>query len=207
MFKIINCEQGSDQWFKARHGVITASNFDKIVTKTGKISSKWEDHVNNAVAERLIGGKDEGFQSDAMIRGQSLEYDALNFFNYTHSFKFQKTGFLRAVKNETELCYGCSPDGIDLKEEIGLEMKCPLAHTHINYLIKGKMPPEYFHQVQGALLVTGFKKWIFASYHPQMPCLVIEISRDEEYICKLKKQLEVCEVEIKKRYEKIRELM
>jgi len=37
---IRDIEQGSDEWLKLRLGVATASNFDKIITTTGKESEE-----------------------------------------------------------------------------------------------------------------------------------------------------------------------
>lgn len=31
--EIFNCEQGSDAWHEARRGIVTASNFSKILAK------------------------------------------------------------------------------------------------------------------------------------------------------------------------------
>ncbi len=210
MFKVIDVIQGSDDWFSARNGVLTASMFDRIVTKTGKVSSSWEEAVNMCVAELLLGGKDEGFQSDAMLRGQSLEYEALNFFNCAYDYEFSRVGFLRATmpmdnNKERLLNFGASPDAIDFNNRVGLELKCPLSHTHINYLLGKKLPDKYKHQVQGALLVTGFDKWVFGSYHPDLPCLMVEVERDEEYISVLREQIYKCCEEIDSRYNALKD--
>lgn len=189
-YQIIDVEQGTDEWFQARLGKITASVFDKVVTKTGKPSSQVDDIVNRAVAEVIVGEPDETFQSDAMLRGKDLEEQALRFFNYTHGYGFKSCGFLSAINPVTgeELGFGCSPDGLD-EYGFGLELKCPLAHTHLGYLASGKLPDKYKMQVQGALMITGFKKWIFGSYHPELPSFAIEVERDEKIIEALREHL------------------
>lgn len=183
MYKIHNVEQGSDEWFKSRLGLITASNFSKVLTPTGKPSSQVNGLINQAVAEILTGQSVDGFKSAAMERGNELESEAFEFLKFAHGLKFDRVGLLEAISKIGEpLGFACSPDGLNEQDGIGLELKCPLAHTQIAYLRAGVVPSEYILQIQGSMLVTGFKKWIFCSYHPLLPSLVIEVERDEKII-------------------------
>lgn len=191
MFKLSQHEQGSPQWFQDRLGKWTASFFSKAMTSTGKRSASASDIVNRLVAERILGEPDETFISEAMLRGQELENDALAFINFTHGFNFEPCGFMEAVKIndagvEESLGYGASADAIDHGSEIGAEIKCPLPHTHLEYLAGGVLPEKYKAQVQGGMMVSGFKKWVFCSYHPTLPSLVLVVDRDDEYIDKLR---------------------
>lgn len=208
MFEVIDVVQGSDEWLRARYGLITASSFDRLITKTGRESSQLQKVVNECVAEMILGGKDDGFQSDAMIRGNSLEHEALEFFNCSYNYDFEKVGFLRACqkhKGENVLLpYGCSPDGVDFKKQAGIELKCPLSHTHVGYLVEEKLPDEYKAQVQGSLMVSGFEKWIFGSYHPELPPLSLTVYRDEKYINALKSYIDKACEKILTRYEKLK---
>lgn len=199
MYKKHKVDQGTDEWFRARLGLITASNFDKVITPTGKNSSQVTGLVNKAVAEILTGEPIDSYTSQAMERGKDLESDAFNFLSFAHGFNFEKVGLIEAVNNVGEsLGYGCSPDGFCESEKIGLELKCPLAHTHVAYLRSGVLPSEYLLQVQGSMLVTGFDKWIFCSYHPLMQSLVVEVERDEEIIEKLRSGLNSAVLEVSK---------
>lgn len=195
MFKVNNCTQGSDEWHRLRWERITASDFDKIITPSGKLSTQWEGVVDTKIALQLINGHEEGFEpveTMAMTRGHSLEQEALEFFNYTYGYKFEKVGFIDSGEG-----YGCSPDGIDFGDNVGIELKCPLAKNHVSYLRRG-FPVKYKAQVQGAMLVTGFSSWVFGSYHPEMPGLCVVVERDEPYILELKKNLEMAVKEMKK---------
>lgn len=178
MFKISEFEQRTPEWFQDRLGFWTASFFDSAITTTGKESTSANQVNNRLVAEVIAGMPDDTFQSDAMLRGSELEDKALGFLNFSHDYEFTKCGFIKS----TEYNYGCSPDGIDLTNQIGLELKCPSLHTHIEYISNGSLPNKYKAQVQGAMLVTGFKEWIFMSYYPEIKPLVIKVQRDEEYI-------------------------
>lgn len=201
--KIINCEQGSPEWFEARLGKITGSLFAKLITKTGKKSAQCEDVINQLVAEIITGEREIQFESFAMTRGKELESEALDFFNLLYNeHKFAKIGFVDA-ENGT----GCSPDAIDLKGEVGIEIKCPLAKTHVKYLSLGTVPQEHVAQVQGSMMVTGYSAWLFASYHPSMPPLKLTVERDEKFICDLREVTEWCTDQIKKRVSKIQSMM
>lgn len=184
MYKLINCEQGAEKWFQARLGKWTASFFDKALTSTGKPSTQANDVNLKLVAEKIIGQPDDSFVSEAMLRGKELEGEAFDFLNFIRGHTFEAVGFC-----DSELGYGCSPDGLDVANEMGLELKCPLPHTHLKYLLGGDLPKTYKAQVQGSMLVTGFKKWVFMSYHPQFDPFIIEVERDDEYISQLEKAL------------------
>lgn len=193
MFKLIEVEQGTPDWFKARLGKWTASNFSKLLSPTGKISTQSKDMVNKLVSELLTGEYEETYKSDAMQRGNDLENDALEFVNFTHGYDFKAVGFA-----DSELGYGASPDALDLDKKIGLELKCPIAKTQVKYLRAGVLPNEYFSQVQGSMLVTGYSEWVFCAYHPLMKPLVLTIKRDNEYIGKLRGMLIASCAEIQK---------
>ena len=198
--KIINCDQRSDEWFKARLGLWTASFFDKAITSTGKPSTSANAVNNKLVAELIIGEPEETFTNAAMERGKELEAEAIEFLNFTHGYDFADVGFCDSTKG-----YGASPDA--LSNDIGLELKCPLAHTHVQYLSDGKLPTKYVAQVQGQMLVTGFKKWVFCSYHPDFPPLHVVVDRDEKFCEALESLLlKNCKV-VSERYEKIKGMM
>ena len=202
-YEIINVEQGTDEWFNTRLGKVTASIFSKVVTKAGKPSASMEGVINNAVAEMILGKpQDEMFQSYYMQRGNELEGEALDLFNFCTDSEFQKVGFLDSGKG-----YGCSPDGLNEKIKQGLELKCPAAHTHVGYLSGGGLPKDYFQQVQFSLIVSGFEYWSFGSYHPDLPVFIHKEPRDEKFIKLAMPILDECVGLIKERYEKIKALM
>lgn len=201
--KIHNAPQGSDEWLQARLGKFTASQFDKLITRTGKKSAQCDDMINTVVAEILLGRKEQNeWVSDAMLRGSSLENEALEFFNFTKGYKFQKIGFIDA-----EDMSGCSPDGIDFENRMGLELKCPLAHNHVRYLIDNCLPDKYWQQVQGSMLITGMTRWVFGSYHPELPCFSVVVDKDWDYCGKLEEILKECVSEVKSRLKQLESLM
>ncbi|MFZ9066240.1 MAG: lambda exonuclease family protein [bacterium] len=181
----IDCVQGTDEWKKARLGVITASNFSKFITPGGKASSQAESEICKLIAERITGEPADMFQTPWMARGNELESEARSMFELFSQETVDQTGLL--LMDDYDI--GCSPDG--LMDGVGLEIKCPAPGTHIKYLRDGGegIPPEYVAQVQGAMMVTGFETWIFMSYHPKIEPLIIEVHRDQKYIDTLQKVL------------------
>jgi exodeoxyribonuclease (lambda-induced) len=136
-----------------------------------------------------------------MARGVELELDAFDFINFSLDYEFETCGFV-----DSGIGIGCSPDGIDMENETGLEIKCPLPHTHLSYLISGKVPLKYIPQIQGSMMVTGFKQWVFCSYHPDMTPLILIEKRDDVYIDKLQKILEKFYPQVDEIYKKYRTL-
>lgn len=202
MYQIIECDQRSEEWFQARLGKWTASFFNKAITTTGKRSASADDVNNRLVAELIVGRPDETFQSDAMIRGADLEDEALNFINFTHGFNFKRVGFM-----DSGLGYGCSADGDDQENDIGLEMKIPSLHTHLEYLAGGVLPKDYKAQVQGAMMVTGRKRWVFMSYHPEIKPFVIIVDRDEAFIDAMRGIIGQCCEEVKRKHKELTEIL
>ncbi len=181
--KIHDCKQGELAWAKLHFGIPTASGLDNLLTpefelRKGELP---KTYVYKKVAEKLQGRPliDLSASSFAMDQGIIVEEEARPWFALEYDAKIRQVGF---ITSDDGLC-GCSPDGIiesDTYGEIGLEIKCPAAHTHCKYLCMGVLPKEYVAQVYGSMFVTGFKKWIFVSYRRGFPALVLEIHRDEK---------------------------
>lgn len=175
--KIIECQQGTEEWFQARLGVPSASNFSKLVMMNGKPSTQTDGYINALVAERLTGQSTFVQTTDAMQRGTDLEPYARDKYQDITLNLVTQVGFCI----HDEITAGASPDGL-VEDDGGLEIKCPMPHTHVEYLREGKLPSKYFQQVQGCLWITGRSWWDFMSYHPQMKPLIVRVERDEEFI-------------------------
>jgi len=170
--------QGSEEWLKARCGVVTASNFSKVFTTAGKLSTSREGLINQLIAEKITGKPTETFKSAAMERGNELEDTARMIVEMELGISIDEVGLIKMKDHEI----GCSPDGLFDDGKSGVELKCPLAHTHCAYLRAGKLPSTYIQQVQGSMLVLGIDTYIFASYHPEMKPLIIEVKRDNKLL-------------------------
>lgn len=197
--KIINYPQRSEEWFNARLGLLTASSFGKIITPTGKKSTQFKDMIFKKASEIVFNTRGpDMIKTEAMLRGVELEPEALDSVNYEYDYDFHEVGFY-----DSEMGYGCSPDGISEDGETGLEMKCPSIHNHVKMLASGIYDQKYKPQVQGCMLVTGLKKWVFYSYHPEADSFMQVVERDEEYIGKMRDYLGMFEEELAVTIDKI----
>ena len=178
--KIIYCEQNTPEWDYARLGKITSSSFSKILTPTGKLPTKSSrnTYLYKKAAEQISGESEVGFYSVAMENGHLTEEKACNYFEMVTDLDLEKAGFI-----DSELGYGCSPD------RVGLEVKCPIPSTQIEYLEANKLPTIYIPQVQGSMLVTGRDHWNFISFCEHLPPLILKVQRDDEYISLLEERL------------------
>lgn len=182
---ILTDEQGSPEWLASRLGRPSASNFGKLVTGSGKPSSSAESYINEMIAERLTGRSKPFYTNEHMERGNALEPEAREAYEFITDLEVVETGFILHDSEE----FGCSPDGL-VAEQGGLEIKCPSDSVHVSYLRAGKVPSKYYQQVQGCLWITGREWWDFMSYHPEMPHLLVRAHRNEKYIEAMAEQVE-----------------
>ena len=183
--KILELEQRSPEWFKARSGIPTASEFNTIITTDGKPSKQRQKYMYALVGERLGGIVDESYQSFAMLQGIEKEKEARALYQLIVE-PVEEVGFCLSDCGR----FGCSPDGL-VGDNGAVEIKCPLIYTHVGYLIENDLPADYYTQVQGQLLVTGRKWCDFVSYFPGLKPLIIRETPDEVFQKCLKKELEL----------------
>lgn len=182
MYTILEMEQRSAEWFKARAGVPSASEFDKIVTLTGEASKSRKKYMYQLVGEKLGAIVEDSYQNQAMLRGIELEAEARSLYEIARD-SVKEVGFCLH-----ESGFGASPDGF-VGEDGLVEIKCPTLAVHIEYLLNNKLPVEYVQQVQGQMLVTDRKWNDFVSYYPGVKPLIVRVERDEKFISLLKSEL------------------
>jgi hypothetical protein len=71
--RIIDCEQGTEEWLQARLGCPTGSGYAKLITATGTASTQAETYINQLIAETLTGTIPETYSNEYMQRGTELE--------------------------------------------------------------------------------------------------------------------------------------
>lgn len=187
MPKIVNCVQGSDEWLQERLGVATASNFDKVITSTGKESTQFDKYAFELASQLLMGKPEETYKNQAMARGNELEPIARQAYQ---EFSWNIVEIIGMYKSDCGN-FGYSPDGL-IGEDGLIEIKCPQATTHLKYLVDNKLPSDYVAQVQGGLFISGRKWCDFISFHPdfkEKKLFVKRVVRDEDFISKLEANL------------------
>jgi putative phage-type endonuclease len=182
---ILECAQKSDEWFSAICGNVGASSIDKIITTKGEPSKSRTDYMMTLAAERITGKGEVGFTSQAMLNGIEREAEARTLFEMARGVEIQQVGCV--FKDERKLCH-CSPDGL-IGDNSGFEVKNPMSKTHIKYLLEGKLPLDYFCQVQFSLYVTERSSWWFMSHYPGIKPFMVEVYRDEKWISKMEIEL------------------
>ena len=193
-------EQGTPAWFAARLGKPSASCFSKLITTSGKPSTQASKYILQLTAELVIGHSEPFYQNDHMIRGNELEPDAREDYEWITGNEVLEVGFIVDSKFE----YGCSPDGL-VGSRGGLEIKCPADQTMIKYrLDKHELVKAYWQQIQGCMYLTGATWWDAFAYHPEMPHVLIRVGRDDEFIKKLAVEIDRAVNAIKTNMEKLK---
>lgn len=199
--KLITAEQRTPEWFAARLGKATASNFGNVLA--AKTTASYRNYRVRLALERLTGKQEDVFQSDAMKQGVEREPLARIAYEALTGNLVEEVGF---CLHDTLDC-GASPDGL-IDAVRGLEIKCPTPGKHCEYLRAKAEPPEYTAQIQGCMWITDRQEWDFVSYCPEFPenarLIVRTIKRDEAYIYKLSKEVEVFMADVAAEVEAIR---
>lgn len=177
MIEIIECDQGTPEWFAARLGLVTASEFKTIlgIKKDAREKKTRTDYMRKLAGEIITGDPMETYTNADMERGQLLEDEARELYGFTRQTELQRVGF---IKNGAK---GCSPDSL-IGNDGGLEIKVAKPHIQLERLEKAELPPEHTAQVQGNIWIAEREWWDFVSYAPKMRLFVKRVSRDEEYI-------------------------
>lgn len=175
--KIHNVIQGSTAWRRLRMGKPTASQFSRIVTPTGKVSTSQDGYLRELVAELIIGRPLEGPKMPWMERGKDLEAEAVAFYEFQNDVETEVIGF---ITNDGETM-GASPDRRVTPTRL-LQVKCPNPETHVGYLLFNDVSKEYKPQLQGELYIAEAEINDIISYHPEMPHASVSVKRDDDFI-------------------------
>lgn len=180
MIQIIGCEQGTPEWYEARLGIPTASEFKTVVgiKKDAREKVTRDLYMRKLAGEILTGEPQDSYSNQYMERGKALEDEARNLYAFMTDAEINRVGFIRNGDK------GASPDSL-VGDKGGLEIKVALPHIQIERLLKGELPPEHRAQVQGNIWIAEREWWDFASYCPKLPLFTIRVYRDDGYIANL----------------------
>jgi hypothetical protein len=176
----LNCEQRSPEWYAARAGRVTSSRAAAVLAKikSGEAATR-RDYKLQLAVERLVGlPQENGFTSAEMQRGIDLEPAARLAYEVKSGEIVEQVGFFSMAEHLA----GCSPDGRIDGGLVGF--KCPKSTTHIEYLQRNRVPPEYVPQVTHELWVADdAKHYDFVSYDDRLPSglqlLIVRAYRSE----------------------------
>ena len=175
--KILNLQQRSEEWFKARLGVITGSRASNVF-KSNNLTL-----VDEMIAERMTQSVEESFTSKAMEHGVLFESEALKSYNERTKNSAQEIGFCVHDKYDW---LAISPDALIFRDNIAVgavEIKCPSSKKHIEYIRQNKIPNEYKHQIFHYFIVIETLQFLdFCSYDPRNRDLnthIVRVTREE----------------------------
>lgn len=175
-------KQGDPDWMIARAGIPTASEFDCLFTgemEPRKANAEMpKTYLAKKLAERWLGGPLGTFNTFDVEQGKILEEIAIPWFELETGLAVERPAFITTDDGRI----GCSPDGLIQGPTIqcGLEIKAPMAETHVRYLLGGQVPKDYRPQIYGSMFVTQLKAWKFLSYRRQFPAFILQVDFDEE---------------------------
>ena len=179
--EIFDCEQGSDDWFRVRLGMPTASEFSTVLMagKSGGESKTRRTYLYKLAGERVTGEPMESYSNKFMERGRLMEGEARDYYAMLKDASPQRVGFIREWQE------GVQPRRIDRRQRnVGDQDRCtarPDRSAESNHAV----PPEHMPQLQGGLWVAE-REWIdLLIYCPMMPALLRRVHRNEDYIAKL----------------------
>lgn len=177
-------EQGSPEWQRLRAGIPTASQFNRIITPTGRASKQADEYMRHLIAERMMGLPLDSPKTSWMERGMEMESEAVCYYEFERDCAVEPVGFI----TDDAHTYGASPDRL-IGEDGVLEIKCPSPQVHIGYMLYKDVDLEYWCQLQGQLFVSG-REWAdICSYHPCLDSVILRVLRDEQFISRLAEEI------------------
>jgi len=167
--RVINITQGSDEWLDLRRTRITCSRLGDVMAK--KDTKRYTKYRDEKVKE-LLGHKGVEDTPEWAEHGKENEGRALSAYEYKFEVAVEHNIFL--ISNEYDWL-SCSPDLLELPNyDDGGEIKCRKLYKNyreeVKYAVKNEdtsncLPACDRHQVQGAMWVTGFRRWGYINYY------------------------------------------
>lgn len=163
---MLDIVQGTEEWFEARLGKVTASRVADVIAKT---NTGWgagrANYAAELVAERLTGKTAESYTNAAMQWGTAVEPMARLAYEVHTGAEVEEVGF---VDHPVIPMTGASPDGLVGQNGL-IEIKAPNTSTHIDTLLNGTIPAKYITQMHWQMACTGRIWCDFVSFDPRLP--------------------------------------
>lgn len=188
--------QGTDEWKRARAGVITASMFKtarerlKSGGNKGQPTEAARNYAFRLAIERISKEPlDEGFETWQMKRGHELEPQARALHELHAQVIVDVCGFVTTP----DAFFGASADGL-VGSDGGAEYKCLVSPERLRDTLVLNDISDFMDQVQGGMWITGRTWWDFCIYCPALASVGRDFSRwrvprDDDYIAALEQDL------------------
>jgi hypothetical protein len=167
--RVITVEQGSDEWLDLRRNRITCSRLADVMAKPE--TKRYRQYQREKIKE-MLGHRSVEETPEWAAHGKEQEPKALAAYEWRYEIDVEHDVFLVSERYDW---LGGSPDLLHLPNyEDGGEIKCralyknykkyrDLAEDHEG-TIKA-CAAENRHQVQGHMMLTGFRRWGWINYY------------------------------------------
>lgn len=176
---IITREQRTSEWYAARRGLPTASEFGSIITPKKMGYAAAADTYIDSLIDALIRPEASGEESWAgnrhTRRGELLEPEAAGTYAFDCDVRLTTVGLVLSDCRR----FGCSPDAL-IGADGMLEAKAPDGPTFVRWTRENRrtsdVPLEHKAQVHGSLIVTGRSWCDFLAYCPGYDPFVVRVT-------------------------------
>lgn len=186
--------QGSDEWFAARIGKVTASRVKDVMAtgRGGAPSATRKNYMMELLCERLSGETAPSFSTPAIRRGIELEPVARGMYEMDSPHDVKEVGL---IDHPSIPMFGASPDGIVILPGAkgGIEIKCPNTAQHVAVIQSGEHDPQYEWQML-AQMACAELEWVdFVSYDDRLPApldyVCYRFERDDRRITEMERAI------------------
>lgn len=198
-YKIIDVEQGSDEWIQTRLGKMTGSKAYLLLVNGRDelgIGKDMYSFIYEKVGEIVTGQSCDQFKGNyATDRGNSMEPLAREAYEEETFSLVDQVGFCQLSDYA-----GFSPDGLVGSKGL-VEFKCPLPPAFARYLDGKEIDKKHIAQMQFGMFVTGLPWCDYVVYHPEFGKQSLQITRieaDESKFEKFEQKLKVFQSEIER---------
>lgn len=190
--------QGSEEWLKLRVGKISASRAkDLLATARYGEAAGYRNLKTELAVERITGKRAERYVTKQMEYGTETEAVAATMYQLATGVVAKECGIFEIDGTNVV----ASPDRL-VGDDGLIEIKCRELANHVESMLSGKVPTEYYKQIQFQLWVTNRQWCDYVSYGDEMPSnaqlFIKHIERDEEVINEIIDKVAEIEEDIEK---------
>ena len=204
--------QGTSEWHLQRLGKFNASRVSELMVSGRKKDEYFGktalSYINEVAAERNLDPEvlsDDkqlwiylelvSVQNKYMRWGSEHEQEAREIYETRHLLTVEQVG---SVDHPDIDHYACSPDGLVVSSNSGIEIKCPLPKTYWEWRTAihdaeslKAVKPEYYWQIMAQIDICDLDYVDFVAYCPLMakPIHEVRIPMDDEAIAQLRERV------------------
>jgi hypothetical protein len=166
--KIINIEQGSDQWHVERWRSVGGTRIQSAIgAKYSVAKDRWtlgDKKTQRSLLLELVSENQSELEIDdycnsAMQRGHDLEPISVRVASDRLGLKLESCGMMQS---DVYSDFKYSPDAVYYENGVivgGYETKSKAGKKHIEYTVAGVVPPEHLWQCLAPMIMDDSVKW------------------------------------------------